>query len=162
MGRLTTDDNYNLDWDIITLQPDRYESDDLSWAEEALRTVGKQMTPAQALRRLGLSMIKERRSVMRGRANKILADLGVHKSWPDVWSNWTGAYPIKVGTQHVCLRAVTFEDLEKYEIEQRRLAAVRFAASNLACDGAQWAAEELQANEWLTIPNLPVPVRSGE
>lgn len=54
----------------------------------------------------------------------------------------------------VQLHTATTSDLRRWAVQERRVAAQDFSARSFACDGAEWAADEMDANGWATLAEV--------
>lgn len=133
-------------------RPERYDAGDCSWREGVYAEVAKLIDVKAAAAVAAKQFVDSREIKATRRANKRLRWMGINSSWPTDWSDDVdGRHPISVGEKRVTLAAATAKDLSEWAIEERRRAGRDFAARTWACDGAEWAAAQMQRRRWPTL-----------
>lgn len=141
-----------VDWQLIEHRPDRYEVGDTSWREPVYAQIAALIPEREAKLVAAKQFIDQREGMATRQANQRLRDIGRTGNWPDSWDDeLDGHHPIAVGDVRVCLRAATADDLRSWAIDERRRASQDFAARVLACDGAEWVADQMDASGWPTL-----------
>lgn len=131
-------------------RPERYDAGDKAWRQAVYAAVEPLVPPADARRLAASQLVDQREGIATRAANELLRQIGRSRQWPLDWMD-QGCRPISVATERVQLGAATPIDLEHWAIDERRVAAQDFAARSLACDGAEWCAEQMRTNGWLTF-----------
>ncbi len=142
--------NAHIDALLDEHRPERYDVGDKTW-RAAIYAEVERLVPDREARRIAASqLVDQREGVATRGANDLLRQIGRMRQWPLDWME-QGVRPLSVGSERVRLADGTVDDLARWAIEERRVAAQDFAARSFACDGAEWCAEQMRINGWLTF-----------
>lgn len=138
--------NAEIDALLDRARPDRYDVDDHAWRDPVVAAIATRIPPRQAAQVAAERLVADREGRATRSANELLRRVGKERQWPlpDMADDLADR-PISVGSERVCLRAATSLDLRTWAIDERRDAAQEFAARSMACDGAEWLADEMDA-----------------
>jgi hypothetical protein len=134
------------------VRPDRYDAGDCEWRDVVYQKVAELIPPEEAVAVAAKQFVDSREGRATQTANARLRWMGINRAWPVDWDDdLDGHHPISVGSKRITLRAAIPTDLFDWAIEERRRAGRDFAARTWACEGAEWAAEQMVQRKWKTL-----------
>jgi hypothetical protein len=142
--------NATIDELLAGERPDRYDARDKAWRQTVYDKIAPLIPRNEAAQVAAQSLVDAREARATRTTNKVLREIGRTKQWPIDWLD-LGDQPLSVGGERVCVRAATAHDLQVWATDERRTAAADFSARNDACEGAEWAAEQMQQQGWTTL-----------
>ena len=142
--------NADIDAMLDEARPDRYDLGDNSWRADTYAEVAEAMPAAEARRLAACQLVDQREGIATRAANALLREIGRTQQWPMHWFD-VARRTISVGPERVCLAVATTVDLRQWAIDERREAAQDFSARSAACDGAEWAADCMDAGGHTTF-----------
>jgi hypothetical protein len=121
---------------LAEVRPDRYPAGDTSWASTVAEKIADGIPPAVARQQCADQVIASIEKGATRRANTlmrhVLADGALPLDWMDA-ADW----PLSVGDQRVCLRALTADDLHVFADDEERAATADHAARLDCVHGAR-------------------------
>jgi hypothetical protein len=149
-------------------RPDRYQDDDSSWQQSTYDWLIGHVRENELQQRLVLTdwawkMVRGAETRQKKAVNRLLREIGEQRGViPGSWVDLKRAPLSLDGKEHVVVERITSADLATWELTERRRNDRNFARVALACDGAAYVREHLEAQgatDWgrLDLSALVVP-----
>lgn len=138
--------NEQIDALLDQYRPDRYERHDASWRSPVVQAVALRIPVTRAQQVAAEKIVGDREGQATKSVNRLLRRINEERQWPlPEFALDIMARPLSINDERVRLGAAASEDFVAWAIAERRAASQEATARFSACDGAEWIAEQMNA-----------------
>lgn len=134
-------------------RPDRYKAGSITWAAPVVELVAGSLNEATARRRSAEQIVKGIEDASTRSTNKFMRKVLEAGALPLDWQMWADQ-PLSVGTDRVCIRSVTPDDLDESANIEERKADSDYEARIATVNGARLLRDLCRENQCHDITEL--------